>query len=300
MIKTLVKMTFVLVPFSLLAQDNVTSMSTYITPYGGVVLQGVINTEQTGTAHLRGNFNVFSTDFDLQVKVKGESKSTVGYTYGFTYGSVWKKEGRKLNPGFEIDVFQNSSAHESKLSNPNTEVVANVVGPNRDSVLGLVGQYYGAGKHTFSNTMTMNSWNAAVNLTLSYDFSSKISVNGALGAGFTAVTLKNGESLQSSPAPADPGFEVTADNGGGVVNHFNSQPNASNNLMFGQFHLGTKIQLVKNLALRIDARGMYMGESKFIFGSTKYTDHAPTDNWTYMIDKSVTYMITAGLCVYLK
>lgn len=300
MIKTLVKMTFVLVPFSLLAQDNVTSMSTHITPYGGAVLQGVINIGQTGIAHKRGNYNEFGTDFDLQVKVKGESKSTVGYTYGLTYGSVWNKEGRKLNPGFEIDLFYNNASHKSKLSNPSTEEVTNVFGPNRDSVLALIKEHYDAGHHKFSNTMTMNSWNAAANLTLSYDFSSKISINGALGVGFTAATLKKAESLQSSPAPVDPGYETTIDNGGIIVNHFNTQPNASNNLMFSQFRLGTKIQLVKNLALRIDARGMYMGESKFIFGSTKYTDHAPTDNWTYMIDKSVTYMITAGLCVYLK
>ena len=300
MIKTLVKMTFVLVPFSLLAQDNVTSMSTHITPYGGAVLQGVINIGQTGIAHKRGNYNEFGTDFDLQVKVKGESKSTVGYTYGLTYGSVWNKEGRKLNPGFEIDLFYNNASHKSKLSNPSTEEVTNVFGPNRDSVLALIKEHYDAGHHKFSNTMTMNSWNAAANLTLSYDFSSKISINGALGVGFTAATLKKAESLQSSPAPVDPGYETTIDNGGIIVNHFNTQPNASNNLMFSQFRLGTKIQLVKNLTLRIDARGMYMGESKFIFGSTKYTDHAPTDNWTYMIDKSVTYMITTGLCVYLK
>ena len=300
MIKTLVKMTFVLVPFSLLAQDNVTSMSTHITPYGGAVLQGVINTGQTGIAHKRGNYNEFGTDFDLQVKVKGESKSTVGYTYGLTYGSVWNKQGRKLNPGFEIDLFYNNASHKSKLSNPSTEEVTNVFGPNRDSVLALIKEHYDAGHHKFSNTMTMNSWNAAANLTLSYNFSSKISINGALGVGFTAAKLKNAESLQSSPAPVDPGYETTIDNGGIIVNHFNTQPNASNNLMFSQFRLGTKIQLVKNLALRIDARGMYMGESKFIFGSTKYTDHAPTDNWTYIIDKSVIYMITAGLCVYLK
>ena len=300
MIKTLVKMTFVLVPFSLLAQDNVTSMSTHITPYGGAVLQGVINTGQTGIAHKRGNYNEFGTDFDLQVKVKGESKSTVGYTYGLTYGSVWNKQGRKLNPGFEIDLFYNNASHKSKLSNPSTEEVTNVFGPNRDSVLALIKEHYDAGHHKFSNTMTMNSWNAAANLTLSYNFSSKISINGALGVGFTAAKLKNAESLQSSPAPVDPGYETTIDNGGIIVNHFNTQPNASNNLMFSQFRLGTKIQLVKNIALRIDARGMYMGESKFIFGSTKYTDHAPTDNWTYIIDKSVIYMITAGLCVYLK
>jgi hypothetical protein len=300
MIRTLIKIAFFLVPFLLSAQDNVTSLSTYITPYGGVTLQGVINTEQTGTAHMRGNYNEFGTDFDLQVKVIGESKSTIGYTYGFTYGSVWNKEGRKFNPGFEIDIFHNNASHKSKLSNTNTEEITNLIGPNVDSVHALVEEHYGAGHHKFSNTMTMNSWNAAANLTLSYNFSSKISVNGGLGVGFSAVTLKEAESLQSSPAPADPGYEITSDNGGGLVNHFNGQPNASNNLMFGQFRLSTKIQLVQNVALSIDARGMFMGESEFIFGSTKYTDHAPTDNWTYMIDRSVTYSIALGLCVYLK
>ena len=169
MIKTLVKMTFVLVPFSLLAQDNVTSMSTHITPYGGAVLQGVINTGQTGIAHKRGNYNEFGTDFDLQVKVKGESKSTVGYTYGLTYGSVWNKQGRKLNPGFEIDLFYNNASHKSKLSNPSTEEVTNVFGPNRDSVLALIKEHYDAGHHKFSNTMTMSSWNAAANYIVSYD-----------------------------------------------------------------------------------------------------------------------------------
>ena len=300
MIRILINMAFVLVAFSLSAQDNITSLSTYITPFGGVALQGFINAEQTGTVHKQGSYNEFGTDFDLQVKVKGDIKSTIGYIYGFTYGSVWNKKGRKLNPGFEIDIFHIKASHKSKLSNPNTEEVTNLVGPNGGSVFALVEEFYGAGQHKFSNTMTMNSWNAAANLTLSYNFSSKISVNGGLGVGFTAVTLKEAESLQSSPAPEDPGYEITSDKGGSIVNHFNSQPNASNNLMFGQFRLGTKIQLVQNVALRIDARGMYLGEGKFIFGSTKYTDHAPTDNWTYIIDPNVRYTITLGLCIYLK
>lgn len=299
MIRTLIKMTFVLVPFSLSAQDHVTSVSTYIAPYGGATFQGVTNVEQTGTAHKRGSYNEFGTDFDLQVQVKGKSKSTMGYTYGFTYGNVWNKKGRKWNPGFEIDIFHNNAPHKSELSNPNTEEVSNLVGPNGNSVLAFVEEHYGAGHHKFSNTMTMESWNAAANLTLWHDFSPKFSVNGGLGAGFTAVTLKEAESLQSSPAPADPGYETTREKGGGIVNHFNSQPNASHNLMFGQFRLSSKFQLVQNVALRMDARGMYGGESTFIFGSTKYIDHAPTDNWTYAIDRGVTYTITLGLCVYL-
>lgn len=286
-------MALILLPFSLSAQ-------TYIIPYGGVNLQGVSNVEQTGTAHKRGINNEFETDFDLHVKVRGESKSTLGYTYGFTYGSVWSKSGRKLNPGFEVDIFHNSASHKSILSNPNTEEVTILAGSNANDVHDLVEEHYGAGHHKFSNTMTKNSWNAATNLTLSYDFSTKISVNGGLGIGFSAVRLKEAKSFQSSPAPADPGYETTNDNGGGIVNHFNSQPNASNSLMFSQLRLGTKIQLINNVTLRLDARGIYAGESKFVFGSTQYSDHAPTDNWTYTIDRSLIYIINLGLSVNIN
>lgn len=293
LIKILFKMALVFLPFSLSAQ-------TYIIPYGGVTLQGVSNVEQTGTAHKRGIDNAFDTDFDLHVKVTGESKSTVGYTYGFTYGSVWSKSGRKLNPGFEIDIFHNSASHKSKLSNPNTQEVTIFAGSNANAVQAYVEKHYGTGHHKFSNTMTMNSWNAATSLTLSYDFSTKISVNGGLGIGFSAVKLREAKSFQSSPAPEDPGYETTNDNGGGIVNHFNSQPNASNSLMFSQFRLGTKIQLVNKVTLRLDARGIYAGENNFIFGSTKYSDHAPTDNWTYMIDRSLIYIISLGLIININ
>ena len=106
MFRMIIIIALVLVPFSLLAQDKASTTSTYITPYAGVMMQGVTNTEQTGTAHLRGNninINFFRTDFDLKVRVTGESESTTGNTYGFTYGNIWKKDGRKINLGFEID-----------------------------------------------------------------------------------------------------------------------------------------------------------------------------------------------------
>jgi hypothetical protein len=297
--KNFILTAFAFVPFLLSAQDKGNNMSTYITPFAGVTFQGEVNTEQTGTAHKLGHFNIYDTDFDLQVSVKGTSESTVGFTYGLTYGSVWNKEGRKLSPGFEIDVFHTSASHESELSNPLNEEVTGIVGVNGDSVVDFVDEHYKAGHHTFSNTMTRNSWNAATNFTLSYDISSKISVNGALGVGFAAISLKEAESLQVSPASANAEYETTNENGGGPVNHFNSQPNASNNLMTAQFRLGTKIQLTKKAALKIDARGIYQESGNFTFGSTQYTDHAPTDNWTYMIDGGVSYMLTAGLCISL-
>ncbi len=274
-------------------------LTTYIQPYGGLLVQGALNSEQSGVAHKRGDFNAFGTNFDLVVDVKGKSENATGSIFGLTYGSIWKKNSRKLNAGLEFDLFYTNSKHDSKLANPNTEEVANINGANADSVIEFVEEHYGPGHHTFSNTMTMTSLNAAVNLTLSYSITPKISINTALGLGFSAITLRNAESLQTSPAAANPGYETTSDNGGGPVNHFNSQTKASSNTQILQFRLGTKLELTPKVALNIDARGVYRGESEFTFGSTKYTDHPPTDNWNYSIDGGIGFMLTAGLSISL-
>jgi hypothetical protein len=293
--KSLIKIAFMLLPFSVFAQSEAGTVHAFIAPYAGLTQLGAFNSEQTGTAHKRGNYNEFETDFDLQVKVNGKSKSALGYSYGATLGSTWMKAGRKLNPGIEMDLFLLSASHSSELVNSSTELVSNVVGPNPGEVEALVEEHYGAGHHSFSNSMTMTSWNAATNLTLNYGISTKVSLCGALGAGFTAVSMNNAESLQSSPAPANAGFETTADNGGGAVNHFNGNPSASDNMVFSQFRIGVNMQMTKSLAISLNARGMLVGRGEFIFGSTKYSDHAPTDNWTYRIESGFISTLTAGV-----
>lgn len=282
-------------PISMFAQENGVKAVSYINPYAGGVYTGVVTTEQNGVAHKRGNYNAFNTDFDLNVRVVGESETATGYTVGLTYGTIWTKKDRQLNTGIELDVFNTRSTHNSLLVNPADQIVSNVVGPNADSVTDFVKHHYGAGEHRFSNVMVMSSWNAAGNLVFAVTLSPRVTFNSAMGLGFSAITLKDAESLQVSPADAIPGFETTIDNGGGAVNHFNTNNTASKNLMFGQFRLGTRISVNPKLAVSIDLRGTYRGAGEFTFGSTKYSDHAPTDNWNYTIGRHANMMLTAGL-----
>ena len=295
MVKALFKLAFLMAPMSMFAQENGVKAVSYINPYAGGVYTGSVKTEQLGTAHKRGNYNAYSTDFDLNVDVDGKSETSTGYTFGLTYGTVWTKKDRVLNTGIELDIFNTRSAHNTILSNPLTEEISNVVGPNKDSVEMLVEEHYGAGHHRFSNTMTMSSWNAAGNVVFAITASPRVSFNAAFGLGFSAITLKNAESLQIAPANAIPGYETTIDNGGGAVNHFNTNTTASKNLMFGQLRFGTRIHASSKTAVSIDIRGTYRGPGEFTFGSTKYSDHAPTDNWTYIIGRHANMMLTAGL-----
>lgn len=295
MIKALFKVALMLAPVSMFAQDNGVKAVSYINPYAGGIYTGAVNTEQNGVAHKRGNYNAFNTDFDLNVRVVGESETSTGYTVGLTYGTIWTKKDRVLNTGIELDVFNTRSSHQSLLINTSDETISNVVGPNADSVADFVKDHYAAGEHRFSNTMVMSSWNAAANLVFAVTLSPRVTFNAGMGLGFSAITLKDAESLQISPANAIPGFETTIDNGGGAVNHFNTRTTASKNLMFGQFRLGTRIAVNPKLAVSIDLRGTYRGDADFTFGSTKYTDHAPTDHWNYTIGRHANMMFTGGL-----
>lgn len=295
MVKALFKLAFLMAPISLFAQENGVKAVSYINPYAGGVYTGSVKTEQLGVAHKRGNYNAFGTDFDLNVDVDGNSETSTGYTLGLTYGTIWTKKDRVLNTGIEFDIFNTRSAHNSILINPFDEVVSNVNGPNADSVVDFVEHHYGAGEHQFSNKMTMSSWNAAGNVVFAITVSPRVSLNTAFGLGFSAITLKNAESLQIAPANAIPGYETTIDNGGGAVNHFNTNTTASKNVMFGQLRFGTRIQASAKTAISIDVRGTYRGPGEFTFGSTKYTDHAPTDHWTYIIGRHANMMLTAGL-----
>ena len=65
--------------------------------------------------------------------------------------------------------------------------------------------------------------------------------------------------------------------------------------MFGQFRMGTRIMVTSKTSVNVDLRGTYRGAGEFTFGSTKYTDHAPTDNWNYTIGRHANMMLTAGL-----
>lgn len=289
-----------LLPIVTWAQQKQFNVTTYVNPYFGVNLSSKSNTTQTGTAHKRGNYNAFNTDFDLLVNVSGESESSIGTTYGINYGTTWNKTGSKLNSGFEIDVFQTSNKHESELSNTNDEQIGNVVGANLDSVSEFVKEHYGAGHHEFANSMTIKSTNFIGSYRFSYNFNPKFAIHSSIGLGISSIQLKDAISLQMHPAAADPGYETTKDNGGGAVNHFNSNNTAYCNTTLGKFKICSQLKLTSKLNWTVDLSATYRGNGDFTFGSTKYTDHAPTDNWNYSIEGGInSFIISTGISISL-
>ena len=279
----------------IVAQTNDVQSETYIQLYGGWGFQGPVKTEQIGLVHKRGDFNEFDTDFELHVKVNGKSNFTNFYTTGIVMGHSWRKNERKWDPGVELDISRSYGKHIGTLVNQEDQEVRNINGANGIDVVELIKEYYGAGRHNFSNTMNMETWNVAGSFTLNVRINPKTSIYTGLGVGFSSVLFSDAQSLQTNPAHHPPGYETTNDNGGGPVNHFNGQPKASSILMYGQLRLGTKIDLSKRFAFLIDTRVFYRGKSDFTFGSTQYNDHAPTNHWKYSISNTTGIMLNVGV-----
>lgn len=299
MVRIIFKTVSLILPSVFLAQSLDSQSESYIQIYGGWGIQEPVNTEQIGVAHKRGDFNEFDTDFDLQVKVNGKSDFANYYTTGMVLGHVWKKSERNWSPGFELDLSRTFGKYNSTLVNQKDQEVNNINGNNGADVTAFVQEYYGAGRHNFSNTMKMETWNVAGNFALTYSINPKISIYTGVGFGFSNVLFKDAESLQTSPAQSPPGYETTTDNGGGAVNHFNGQPNASSMLFFGQARLGTKIDISKKVAFIVDTRAFYRGTGDFTFGSTQYTDHAPTDHWKFSTSRGIGMMVNIGVMLSL-
>lgn len=283
-----------LLPVTLFSQTNSNKTDTYIQPYGGIGMMGSAKTTQTGVAHKRGDYNAFGTNFDLHVKVEGKTDVSSFYNTGIIIGHRFTKKGRIFNPGFEIDLSRTSGKQISTLVNEETQEVHNMNGPKGKEVLALVEEEFGAGHHRFYNEMNLTALNVATNFTLSANVNSKIMAYGSIGLGLSSVNLSDAKSLQTSPADPKAGYETTKDNGGGSVNHFNGSTSASANLTFFQTRFGAKAKLTDNIFFLVDVCGYYQGKADFTFGSTRYSDHAPTNHWEYSMTNGKGISLNAG------
>jgi opacity protein-like surface antigen len=295
MSKLLLGMVCLLLPISLFAQDDVYKTGSYIQVYGGLGMQGSSKTKQTGVAYRRGNYNVFDTDFDLLVKLNGKTDVSSYYSTGVVFGHSFIKKDRLFNPGFEIDLSWANGKQTGTLVNKLDQQVNNINGPNRAQVLALIEEEYGAGHHSFYNEMDMSALNVAANFIVSTKINKMMQAYGGIGLGLSGVTLSDAQSLQTSPANAAVGYETTTDNGGGLVTHFNSGPKAKDNLTFFQARFGAKAMITDHISFLIDMRAYYRGKADFTFGSTRYSDHAPTSNWDYRMNNNKGIMLSAGL-----
>ena len=122
---------------------------------------------------------------------------------------------------------------------------------------------------------------ATAMLTVTTPWSQRFLPYAAASTGMARVSLSNADSAN----PSEPG-----------INHFNSDPNASDTASALQFKLGIKSKLSRNLILFTEYRYLSIDSTRYTFGPTVYPEeHPPTDDWDVRMGKLNYNLFVAGL-----
>lgn len=282
-------------PSTLFAQSaEHESKTQYVRFYGTAQLLGAIDVTQSGVAHKRGDYNEFSTDFDMNVHVAGQTSKATELGYGIAIGQEFIRFNDWHIVG-EVDLQWGQSNSSSTLVNPEDEIVSHVVGDSGEQVIEFVNDHYGKGHHRFANTMQMNRFNAGLNLLAMKSISEQSELFFGYGRQFSMIQMSDALCLQTSPANDPPGHETTADLDGGAVNHFNTRNYANGQSKGHQFRLGLRHSIHPGLMISVQYQLTLMGSSNYTFGSTHYLDHVPTSQWNYQMAEHALQGLNVGL-----
>ena len=254
----------------------------YLGIVGGVGSTGGQGVEQTGVAHKQGSFNGGFPDFDLKVDVDGSVERSRAGVFGFHSGFRWKTAS-SLKPAIEIEGLYHVGSQESALQNPDTEVLANIVEWSGQTYSAKylrtnISDHYGPDEHRFANSMQVRTTLGMINGVVSYDRGARLKPYLGGGVGLAVIQMKDGVSLQTSPLNSSSPFEIDPVSKSDV-NHFNSQPDASDVALAVQAKAGLRSHLTSHVSAFAEYRLIHVNESNFTFGSTSYVGHSPTDHW---------------------
>jgi len=110
-------------------------------------------------------------------------------------------------------------------------------------------------------------------------YSNKVFPYLGVGAGVARVSIKGADSLN----PNEPG-----------INHFDSDPDASDSAFAAQFKAGLKGEVAKNLFLFAEYRYLSIHSTRYTFGET-LPPHLPTDDWDVSMGRQAYNLFVAGL-----
>lgn len=112
-------------------------------------------------------------------------------------------------------------------------------------------------------------------------YSEKVLPMLGIGAGAAFVSITGADSAN----PSEPG-----------INHFNSDPDASDTALALQFKAGVKIRMSTRLDLLAEYRYLTIDATHYRFGETDYPgEHQPTDSWRLDMDRQQFNFFAAGL-----
>lgn len=234
-------------------KDNIDLLSPnrgYLGVFGGGGANMDHSFQQRGTA-LYGPDKGGPLIVVAQSAADSDSAGFVGAYFG--YKGIARRLGREnspwhITPALELEGYYLRSIETGGLSNPTDRLDV---------------------EHLFLDSFPMNTGVLLVNALLHFDTlnMSKFHPYAGGGIGTAILSITNATSTQLSPA--EPG-----------INHFNLNANASNWTFAAQAKAGLQYDVAEHWRIFAEYRFLFLAPTYYNFGSTQYSNHIPTTNWT--------------------
>lgn len=226
---------------------SVAPMGFYVGLFGGGGRLTNTNASQRGTAFYSESSDVGGP---LAVDSNGHVDSNFRGFGGAHFGYAWKNMAC-VTPAIELEGFYFRNDVKGILDSPHTALP----------------------EHTFDNTFPMSTTVFLINSVFSFNAFPCIPLRPYVGAGIggALLSVSGADSFQLNPVEPN-------------VNHFSTESGASENVFAGQIKAGLTYALTNYCNLFAEYRFLYLGSSKFNFGSTVFPGHVPTAPWNVNID----------------
>ncbi len=242
-----------------LADPGDSQAGAYVGAFGGVGASIATNLKQRGAVHINERFS-------LPIHANGSTGSSTRVGVG------------GLQLGYEWDAWRPAAATWGVR--PAAELEGIYIGrhsptgemPVRPAALGT--QYV---------TVPTKVGLLMANLVFTFEtpYSNRVLPYVVVGAGAAFVSIKGSDSAN----PMEPG-----------INHFNSDPDASDTAFAMQLKAGVKTEVRKNLHFFAEYRYLSIDATRYTFGATDYPGlHLPTAKWKVDMGRQNYNLFLAGL-----
>ncbi len=231
----------------------------YLGAFGGVGASIATSLQQRGAVHVNERFS-------LPIHAKGSTSSSTSVSLGGLHlGYEWPRHALGQSNWAVKPAVELEGIYIGKHS-PTGEM------PVRPQALGM--QYV-----TVPTTLGLVMANAV--FTFDTPYSDRVQPYIGAGAGVAFVSIKGSDSAN----PSETG-----------INHFNSDPDASDSAFAMQIKAGLKAQVNKQLSLFTEYRYLTVDSTSYTFGATDYPGlHLPTATWRVNMGRQKFNLFVAGL-----
>lgn len=237
----------------------------YIGGFGGELFSNSTRITQTGTAFF---LEAMGGPMAIDARGHAHKKKTAGFG-GVQIGYEWTQcpsqigcSNWSITPAAELEAYWYRQTKKGHLINPSNRLP----------------------EHDFADSFRLNGGVYFVNgvLSLNNCCFSKFSPYIGGGIGAARIFINNAKSLQVAPPERG-------------INHFNSDRSDSAWAFAAQAKAGIRYNIWDRVHIFGEYRFLYVDSTRYLFGSTKYPNHAPTSTWNVDL-KSTTYnAFTFGL-----